>query len=91
MSLDVCPHCSASLLGDPIPREERAELRATHFRREFGVEVRGVYDGVLFWACPDCGGCWHRFPVGHPYRERAEPHMLRYAATVRASAGEAAR
>lgn len=32
----------------------------THFRREIGIEIFGIYDGVLFWQCPDCGWAWHR-------------------------------
>lgn len=27
-----------------------------------GVEVRGVYDGVLFWKCQACGHAWNRWP-----------------------------
>ena len=26
-----------------------------------GVEVRAVYDGVLFWQCQGCGGTQHRW------------------------------
>lgn len=37
---------------------------STHFRREMGHEVRGVYDGVLFWSCPDCGHAWPRWTDG---------------------------
>lgn len=29
-----------------------------------GVEVRGVYDGTLFWSCVKCGNRWQRFPEG---------------------------
>lgn len=43
--LKTCPHCAADL----------------HNGRAIGVEIRGVYDGVLFWGCPDCGGSWHRW------------------------------
>lgn len=25
-----------------------------------GIEVRGVYDGVLFWVCSDCAHAWPR-------------------------------
>jgi len=27
------------------------------------VEVRGLYDGALFWKCSDCGGTQHRWPL----------------------------
>jgi hypothetical protein len=77
--VNVCPHCNSSLIGDPIPQEyiDRGYYRpgATHFRREIGVEIPGVYDGVLFWQCPDCAGRWHRWPEGHELRERAQPHV----------------
>ena len=36
----------------------------THFSRVMGHEVRGVYDGVLFWSCPDCGHAWPRWTDG---------------------------
>ncbi len=37
---------------------------STHFRREIGHEVPGVYDGILFWSCPDCGFAWPRWTDG---------------------------
>lgn len=37
---------------------------ATHFGRVIGIEVRGVYDGVLYWTCPDCNHAWPRFNDG---------------------------
>lgn len=30
-----------------------------------GVEVRGVYDGILYWVCGDCRTRLHRWPEGH--------------------------
>lgn len=64
--LDQCPHCDASMIGDPIPEDKRDEYYggATHFRRNIGVEVQGVYDGILYYQCPDCGGQWLRFSEG---------------------------
>lgn len=32
--------------------------------RKHGIEVRGVYDGVLVWQCPDCAHMWPRFDKG---------------------------
>lgn len=83
---EVCPHCKASMQGEPIPSEylehkPDCETRkalsilgrcyclpygegTTHFSRVIGHEVRGVYDGVLFWSCPDCGKAWPRFTDG---------------------------
>lgn len=79
MTKQSCPHCGADLRGAPIPQDYidagYYPSGAMHYERVIGVEVRGLYDGVLFWACPDCGGTWHRFPEGNPYRRRAEPYV----------------
>lgn len=66
---DVCPHCDAALAY--YVDEQR-------YSRVLGVEVRGVYDGVLYFACPDCHTAWHRWPPGHPIRERAERYRARH-------------
>ena len=61
---DNCPHCGADLRGDPIPQEYiDAGYYApgtTHYRRNIGVEVPGIYDGILYWQCPDCLLAWVR-------------------------------
>jgi hypothetical protein len=31
---------------------------------EVGVEIWGVYDGVLYWQCQRCQHRRHRFPEG---------------------------
>lgn len=36
-----------------------------------GVQVRGQYDGVLYWACPVDYTRFHRFPQGHPLHIKA--------------------
>lgn len=75
---DICPHCGADLRGSPIPQEYREKGwygTETHYSRLIGVEVQGIYDGILYWQCPDCGGRWHRFPEGDPLRERAERYV----------------
>ena len=33
-----------------------------------GIEVRGVYDGILIWQCGRCGKMWPRFTEGPRYR-----------------------
>lgn len=86
---DNCPHCGVSLIGGPLPEKHIHMYNApdakpgdpgwvTHGRREIGIEVLGVYDGILFYECPDCHGTWHRFP-DTPYYERlykaADKHM----------------
>jgi hypothetical protein len=53
----------------------------THFSRRHGVEVRGVYDGVLFWVCPDCNHAWHRWEDPH-VRRRAQPYIDQHNARL---------
>lgn len=38
-----------------------------------GVEVQGVYDGVLYWMCPRCESAFHRWPEGHRLHKLADP------------------
>jgi uncharacterized protein with PIN domain len=61
-----CPHCGADLTD---VRDDWSGYRTIL------VEIRGVYDGGLFWMCPDCEGRWHRWPVGHYLRARAERYI----------------
>lgn len=74
-ALDTCPNCEASWVDSEIPKEHL--LRGYYgawcesdgprfFRRLCGVEVRGLYDGVCYWQCPDCSGKWHRFDESDP-------------------------
>lgn len=75
---DTCPECGTSLIGDPIPSEDRGAFgHAAHFRREIGVEIRGVYDGVLYWKCPDCGRAWNRWEKNTRLYEAAQLHVDR--------------
>jgi hypothetical protein len=32
-----------------------------HFSRLIGIEIQGLYDGVIMWECPDCKTRWDRF------------------------------
>lgn len=43
-----------------------------------GVEIRGVYDGALFWTCGE-GHRAHRWPVGHQLHALAAPYVDRFA------------
>ena len=38
----------------------------------WGVEIRGLYDGVAYWWCMTCGARWHRWPEGTRDYLRAE-------------------
>jgi len=75
--LDNCPKCGVSLIGDPIPEDIVEHYAGTHWRREIGIEVRGVYDGVLFWRCPDCEHEWDRFTgkLGKDMKRRYEERL----------------
>ena len=81
----ACPHCGADLRGKQIPEDY---LRAgyygawdgspRYYERTIGVEIPGLYDGMLFYQCPDCGGRWHRFLAFGPgarLHELAEPYV----------------
>lgn len=35
-----------------------------------GHEIRGVYDGVLYWACTACGLAWARDWTGYGSRQQ---------------------
>lgn len=61
--LRSCPVCHSSWDGDEIPANVRHMYAGTnlHFSRLRGIEVRGGYDGVSIWICPDCGSRWDRF------------------------------
>lgn len=50
---------------------EVADDAPRFYSRTISVEIPHVYDGGLFFQCPDCGGRWHRFPEGHPLRRVA--------------------
>lgn len=50
--MEDCPSCKADL---------RTSVNGVEYYRTIGMEVRGMYDGVLFWICPDCDHAWPRF------------------------------
>lgn len=39
------------------------------------VEIRGAYDGGLYWLCQSDGFAWHRWPTGHYLNHRAQPYI----------------
>jgi ribosomal protein L37AE/L43A len=45
-----------------------------------GHEIRGVYDGVLFWSCDDCRWHWARDWSGFGYRRQqiADEYVANY-------------
>ena len=40
-----------------------------------GYEVRGVYDGVLFWICASCNTAFQRWKEGDRLNERAQTYI----------------
>lgn len=62
-----CPLCGVDLC-DP----EKGE----GFLRTIGMCVRGVYDGILYWLCPDCGGAWHRWTPEFGWRHRRADELI---------------
>lgn len=85
-----CPHCNSDLRGKEIPleyldkgyygdwTEEDGYLGEVprYYGREIVVEVRGVYDGGLYYLCPDCGKAWHRWENDY-MRAKAQPYIDR--------------
>lgn len=53
-----CIRCGCDLNGPPLDD-------GLPSRREVGIEVRGAYDGVIAWQCPECGLAWPRFLPDH--------------------------
>ena len=75
---ELCPHCGAELTGAEIPESDRrVSGNQDHFSRKILVEVPEIYDGGLYWECPDCAGRWHRWPEGHHLRKVAEQYVQR--------------
>lgn len=42
-----------------------------------GHEVRGIYDGALFWACVRCARAWSRDWTGYGRRQRIADEYVR--------------
>lgn len=57
-----CEHMSDSELRQYV-QDHYGDVDA-RFSRVIGVEVRGLYDGVWEWRCPDCAKSWPRFAKG---------------------------
>lgn len=61
-----CPYCQADL---------SYEQNGKTYSHVIGVQIDGVYDGVLFWQCPFCGNQWPRFEIGDRLRDEAIRHI----------------
>lgn len=67
-TLQFCPRCAADLsywvaFKDEPPRQ---------YYKTVGVEIRGKYDGVLYWAHWGCHA-WQRWPESHLLHSVAQP------------------
>jgi len=67
----TCPHCRIDLT---VPPATDGTVRSP-YTRAIMVEVPRVYDGGLYYQCPDCGGRWHRWPEDHRLRAVAAPYV----------------
>jgi hypothetical protein len=52
------------------------------------IEFRDVYDGVSAYICEVCGDWRHRWPDGHPRRDRTETHMRNFVGGFRLAKAE---
>ena len=39
------------------------------------MEVSEIYDGILYWFCPECKGTWHRWPEGSTMYNKARAYL----------------
>ena len=81
MRHEHCPLCGVSL--------KYTDEHGTVLSRGISVEVQGVYDGGLFYQCPDCRGTWHRWPEGDRLRAKAQHIMDEWERRRRKAAGNA--
>jgi len=70
MTIKQCPKCRADL-----GYEDKDDDAVTWYTRAIGIEVRTVYDGVLYWRCPECDGQWHYWAKGTELGELADAVM----------------
>lgn len=81
-NLANCPWCDSDQRDKPIPEEylkkgyygEWSEGDPPrYYWRTIMMEHPEVYDGGLYYQCPDCGERWHRWSERSPdLRARAE-------------------
>lgn len=49
----ICPNCGLELTHRPVIGSDITTTRV-------GVEYPDLYDGILFWRCPQCAWAWPR-------------------------------
>lgn len=50
----------------------RCRIEDADFDRVVGIEITGIYDGVLFWRCYACGRSFQRWPEDHGLHAKAQ-------------------
>ena len=68
----LCPHCGIELTHRPVIASDASTTRV-------GVEYPDLYDGILFWRCPQCDWAWprefrHQRYLALASREQADRH-----------------
>ena len=62
-TLGKCPKCGVSWDGELIPEDIRHHYPPPyHWSRVIGIEDTMIYDGIMWWKCPDCKEIFKRFP-----------------------------
>lgn len=62
---DICPRCETDL---------EYEIDGHPYSKVAGVEVRGVYDGALYWAHYECHA-WQRWEPTHRLHDKAQKYI----------------
>lgn len=74
-----CPMCFTNLRGALIPDSDPPQ----YYSHLEGIEIPGIYDGVLFWQCPYCDGRFHQFREGTDLWREAHPYVRRLQVDTR--------
>lgn len=64
--MKICPKCGSNW-------EVINTSSGTIYSRLVGIEIRGGYDGVSYWECPDCKIRWDRWTGAEVEVKRAFP------------------
>lgn len=68
-----CPSCHADLKREWQDSDGSVVVGSDII----GWEIRGFYDGVVYWQCPICNVVWHRFaesPGNNALRYKVETY-----------------
>lgn len=65
---EECPFCHSDMQYEPGNDQGLVGSRL------IGMEIQGVYDGMLYWICPDCDVAYQRFS-DPGMRAKAQPFI----------------